>query len=407
MSAYFAAAELERFLGGLGDVWERTPHLFRQPFSTPLAPPDDYWQVLLGWAREVRAGRRFAHPRWIENDLLPAEGDGGLEAFCRRVESRYRGDWYLYQADGVQQLHPVLWHRLAEIVRPILARAGGLPPGGMMLDLFLGKYDRTPTGIHRDEGDVLAFVTQGPKRLHFWPREAFPTPWAAPERTHFQTGIWSYEKHLDAAITLEAEAGDVIYWPRAFLHLGAAPDHWAGMVTLTMWWQATAQRAIRYMVDSLWQGAATPVTYPLDVGRLGAGARALPPALEAAAAAAHARFDAGWAGALAEAWARLVTAYGFMIPPGRMRSKVSASGRYELRHPVALVELGGAPALFACGHRVATLPAAARALGSQLEALAPGAVADAATLAAAADLAPEETEPLLAALTAVGAAVAL
>jgi len=407
MRAHFDPAEVEAFLDQLWRVWGRTPHLFRRPFATPLATAADYWEVLLGWAREVRAGRRFASPRWIENDLLPAESDGGVEAFCARVDARHRGDWYLYQADGVQQLHPPVWHRLAELVRPIVAHEGGLPPGGMMLDLFLGRYDRTPTGIHRDEGEVLAFVTLGPKRLHFWPRETFPTPWAAPERTHFQTGIWSYEKHLDSALTLEAEAGDVIYWPRSFLHLGAAPDHWAGMVTLTMWWQASAQRAIRYMVESLWQGAGAPVEYPLDPARLAEGARALPAALATAAGAAHARFEAGWEGALAEAWARLVTAYGFTTPPGRGRARVSASGRYEVRHPVAVVEVGGAPALFACGHRVATLAGPALSLGPALEALAPGAVADAAALAAATGAAPEEVEPLLAALTAVGAVAAL
>lgn len=407
MSAHFAASEVEAFLDQLWRVWGRTPHLFRRPFSAPLATAADYWEVLLGWAREVRAGRRFASPRWIENGLLPEEGDGGVEAFCARVDARHKGDWYLYQADGVQQLHPPIWHRLIELVRPILAHEGGLPPGGNMLDLFLGRYDRTPTGIHRDEGEVLAFVTLGPKRLHFWPRETFPTPWAAPERTHFQTGIWGYEKHLDRAITLEAEAGDVIYWPRSFLHLGAAPDHWAGMVTLTMWWQASAQRAVRYMVDSLFRGSGDPVEYPLDLARLAAGARALPPALRAAAEGARARLETSWEDALAEAWARLATGYGFTTPPGRSRLRVSATGRYEIRHPVALVDLAGAPAIFACGHRVATLPESARALGRELETLAPGAVADTGRLAVTAGASPEAVEALLAALTAHGAAMAL
>ena len=397
---YLAEAELQAFLDQLWTKWEREPHLFRQPFSRPLVTQREYWSVLKSWAREVRAGKRFSQPKWIEAGLLPADTDADVGAFCRRVEASYSGDWYLYQADGVQHWSPEIWHRATELLRPLIQRAGGLPPGGMMLDLFLGKYDRTPTGIHRDEGEVLAFVTVGPKRLHFWPRERFEAPWASGERTHFQTGIWSYEKHLDDAITLEAEPGDVIYWPRSYYHLGASSDHWSGMVTLTMWWQASAQRAIRFIVDALLRGDPSPASYPVEIERMGAAARALPATLVAAATNARRDLDSGWDDVLAEGWARLVTGYGFLQPPGRVPVPVIGPDRYVVRHPIAVVTIAGRRVVFACGHRAHALEADSGIATGRLESLAVGEVVAA---EGAFGAPPAETESLLAALHSVGA----
>lgn len=370
MSAYFDAGERERFLGTLWEHWGRDVHHFRQPFAKPLASEAEYFEVLKGWAGEVRAGRCLAQTRWLEEDLLPSEADADLSAFCRRVESRGPQDWCLYQADGAQVWSPALWHRLSELVRPVLAHVGGLPPGGMMLDLFLGRYDRTGTGIHRDEADVLAFVTRGPKRLYFWPRARFEGRWATPDRSHFQTGIWSYEKHLEGAIVVEAQAGDVIYWPRDYFHIGASPDHWSGMMTLTMWWQASAQSAVRYVFDSLCRAEGETVVYPLRLESLADAARAVPEALRSASEGALSTLNAQWEARVAEAWARVATAYGFVMPPGLLPRP--ANGRCVVRHPIAVVAIAGRPQVFACGHRLPTPSAAGLALARRVEAAALG-----------------------------------
>jgi len=405
MTPYFAEGERQRFFDQLWAKWDREVHLFRQPFSSPLATEHEYWEVLKSWSREVRAGKCFVHSRWVDHDLLPSDADQGLASFCRRVESKDPQDWCLYQADGVQQWNPAFWHRLAELVRPIIERVGGLPPGGMMLDLFLGRYDRTPTGIHRDEADVLAFVTLGPKRLYFWPRETFEGPWATPDGSHFQTGIWSYEKHLDTAIVVEANAGDVIYWPRGYYHIGASPDHWSGMMTLTMWWQASAQRAVRFVVDSLCKGDGAPVIYPLKLDELAAGAQSLPAALAAASDAALSTLNAHWHDALAEAWARVVTAYGFVTPPARWKLTAGNAARYFVRHPIVVVEIDGQRQVFACGHKLPTPSSAASELADRLQRLSVGQTIEVHAELDVAASATAERNRMLAALQAVGAIV--
>lgn len=398
MTPHFADGERDRFFDQLWPRWDREVHLFRRPFSSPLATEQDYWEVLRNWSQEVRSGQRFVHPRWIDEDLLPSAADDSLSAFCRRVESRNPQDWYLYEPDGVQQWNPALWHRAVELLRPILRRLGGLPPGGIRFELFHGRYSRTVTGIHRDEADGLAFVTQGPKRMFFWPRGTFEDQWANADRTHFQAGIWSYEKHLDSAIVVEAEAGDIIYWPRSYYHIGASPDHWSGMVTLSIWWQASAQRAIRAVVNALLDGGGAPVTYPLELDDMAAGARSVPTALVDASEAALSALSARGNDALAEAWARVVTAYGFLTTPAPRKVSGRRAARYFLRHPIAVVELGGRLEIFACGHK---LPAVSNGLSDRLRGLSVGQTIEVQTI----ESAPAERDRLLAALEAVGAIV--
>jgi len=407
MTFHFAADERQRFFDELWRHWHRGVHLFRRPFSSPLATEEDYWEVIKNWSREVRAGKRAVHPRWIDEDLLPSDAEQSLADFCRRVEGKDQQDWYLYQPDGVQLWNPALWHRAVELLRPILERVGGLPPGGIRFELFLGRYSRTVTGIHRDEADGLAFVTLGPKRLYFWPRESFQDRWASPDRTHFQTGIWNFERHLDSAIVVDADAGDIIYWPREYYHIGAAPDHWSGMVTLSIWWQAPAQRAIQIIVNSILNGDGAPVIYPLKLDDIAAGAQSVPAALVHASEAARAALSSRWNETLAEAWARAVTGYGFLTTPAPQRITGSEATRYFVRHPIAVVEIAGRPQVFACGHKLPAPADRALALAEEIQRRSVGETIQLPAEFAGAASANAEQDRLLAALRAVGAIVPL
>ncbi|HET7293933.1 MAG TPA: cupin-like domain-containing protein [Vicinamibacteria bacterium] len=405
MPPHFSEAERGRFLGELWPKWHRGVHHFRRPFSRPMATEADYWEVVRNWSREVRTGLRAVHPRWVDEDLLPSDADGGLRSFCRRLDDRNERDWYLYQPDGVQQWNPALWHRAVELLRPILEHVGGLPPGGIRFELFLGRYSRTVTGVHRDEADGLAFVALGPKRLYFWPRETFEDRWASPDRTHFQTGVWGFERYLDSAIVVEADAGDIIYWPRGYYHVGASPDHWSGMVTLSLWWQASAQRAVQAVVDTLLSRDGVPAAYPLDFGDLASAAASLPTALRDASGAARRALEAHWDDALSDAWARVVTGYGFLTTPAPQLVAGSRAARYFVRHPIAVVEVAGRPVVFACGHRLRALPGGDPALAGRLRGLPLGGTLDVRAALASDALPSAERDQLLAGLEAVGALV--
>lgn len=395
---YFDPGEVQRFTDALWSKWDREVTVFRQPFGKRLATKDEYWTVLKGWGDDARAGKMACYPKWIEHQLLPSDADASVDAFCERVHRADPADWYLYVTDGVQRYSPLVWHRVTEILRSIIERTGEIPPGGFMLDLFLGRYDRTPSGIHRDDADTLAFVMHGTKRLYFWPREQFQNHdrWVNPARTHYQTGIWDYEKHLDSAIKVEANPGDIIYWPRGYYHIGSSDDHWSGMITLGMWWFASPERAVRHMVQALTGGDSEAVHYPVKLDDLSGAITTLPPALASASAAMRAKLERGWNHVQTEAWARLISGYGFIVPPAKAAPVTAA--RYMVRHPIAVIEMGGRHVVYACGHNVGATPSAT--LAHALRTAARGQTIEAGAFEA-------EASELLAALGGVGAIVAI
>jgi hypothetical protein len=49
----------------------------------------------------------------------------------------------------------------------------GVPPAGASFEFFAGAYRRGAFGVHKDDQDVITFVTEGRKRFRLWPYERF------------------------------------------------------------------------------------------------------------------------------------------------------------------------------------------------------------------------------------------
>jgi hypothetical protein len=352
---YFPESELNAFWSTLAAKWRKEVHHFRRPFSRPFATGDEFFRILLAWSQWVRMGGRTVSPRWIEDDLLPTAGDKDLARFGERLDAKGEKEHYVYVGDGVQRFNPALWDRAVEVLKPAITLEGGLPPGGVSLDFFHGKYSRTPTGIHCDSADVIAFVTQGPKRLFFWPQEKFSdsVKWQSPNGNHSETGIYHFEKHLDDAIAVEAEAGDVIYWPREYFHIGSSPEHWCGMVTMVLWWFGSFVGSVRNLLPTLLQGSHESYSEPFvtTLDGLGETAAAVDPRLLSAGHVIKKRIVTQLDDAVRDAWAKFVTAYGFTLPPSAREVNLGPDDRVYLQHPCAVLSDGRASYVYACGHR--------------------------------------------------------
>lgn len=349
--------EIHAFWEVLQTKWRREVYVFRQPFSRPIANTEEYFQLLVSWSDGVRDGKGLVNPRLLDEDLLPRQEHQTVENFCADMEKRCPRDWYLYVTDGVHQYQPSVWDRVAEVFRPALSLEKGIPSAGCTLDFFLGRYDRTPTGIHRDDAETLAFVTHGTKRLLFWPNEKFEAiaKWHTPEKSHYRTGIYHYERHLDDAIVVEAQPGDVIYWPRQFYHIGTSADHWSGMITLGMWWDANPQVAVKYILDSLFadtENTAAAEPYPYDPSQPASYVGQVPKELSQAARDAAQDIAGGLASATRHLWASLTTSYGFRETPGARDVDNFNPDFLQVRHPIASVEIDGVHHLYAAGNAI-------------------------------------------------------
>lgn len=353
---YFDPKEIDAFWTALAPSWNRQPVLLKRPFSKPFVDEREFMGFLQRWAQEGRDGQRMIGVHMIDADVLPLPEDRTLEAFEQRIADRWPRDWYLYLSDGIQQYDASVWERAVEVIRPALRMQGGLPAGGMMLDLFYGKYRSTPTGIHLDSSDNLAFVVRGPKRLMFWPPERFAVKLASPPRSpsHQQALTGRYAEHLADATVIDADAGDVIYWPKAFWHISTS-DNWSGMVTLPIWWNASAANLAQTMVPRLLDLRGESRFYDIDVDDVVSAASELPASLGEMVATVKGQVNARLESTAKIAWAKFVTAYGFTTPPApRDAPDVTAATRVRVRHPIVTIDLGRAAAVVACGQQMLT-----------------------------------------------------
>lgn len=353
---YFAQPEVDAFWEKVQPAWNRQPLLIKRPFSKPFVDETEFLGFLQRWAQEGRDGRRMIGVHLLDADVLPRPEDRTLEAFEQRIADRWPKDWYLYLSDGVQGYDGAVWERAVEVIRPALRLQGGLPAGGMMLDLFYGKYRSTPTGIHLDSSDNLAFVVRGPKRLMFWPPESFAVKFASPpvNPSHQQALTGRFAEHAASATIIDADAGDVIYWPKEFWHISTS-DNWSAMVTLPIWWNASAANLARTMVPRLLDLRGESRFYDIDVDDAAAAAATLPATLGEMVTTIKGQVTARLESTAKVAWAKFVTAYGFTTPPApREAAEVTDATRVRVAHPIAAIDLGRAVAVIACGQQMVT-----------------------------------------------------
>lgn len=380
------SAELQTFQQEIQAFWEvldtkmgKEVHVFRQPFSRPIATSGEFFAMLRRWADKLRQGPTPVGPRMLEEELLPGDHHQDINSFCADIDQRCPRDWYLYVEDGVQGLAPEIWDRAVTVLNPGLQRLGGVPPAGCALEFFLGRYNRTPTGIHRDDGEVLAFVTHGTKKLLFWPKERFEQQarWHTADHTHYRTGIYHYENHLDDAIVVEANVGDVIYWPRQFYHIGVSENQWSGMIAMNTWWYADPWRIATFALESCTEApqervlpVPSPRVYPLDMHNPAAGANTPPAELMQASQTLAQQVANQLSSNMQHLWASLSTGYGFVQPPGPRQVGTLDSDQLLIRHPIAGVEIDGEHHVYACGHLLWS--SSSPALGQRLMALPQG-----------------------------------
>jgi hypothetical protein len=76
--------------------------------------------------------------------------------------------------------------------------------------------------VHKDPNSVFTFLIRGEKTLRVWPFEVFADRTQQPCAVHRQLNLYDfdYRSFLDQGIALTGQAGDVLYWPSTYWHVG-------------------------------------------------------------------------------------------------------------------------------------------------------------------------------------------
>lgn len=201
--------------------WEKEPFVIRQPFGAPFPTTAETFRGLVQTGDQYRAGHGHDPTAfYLENALLiadvgprvPAADDGSIAGYAERMRRELDGRRFGLVIDNFHVQDAALWLRLRRFLRGLFEFTG-IPGWKVKSTLFLGNYKKTPAGLHHGSAGDLMFVVEGVKRIRVWPREFFLNRKDA-AFTH------DYEQYLDDSILLEGRAGDILYWPPGYWHIG-------------------------------------------------------------------------------------------------------------------------------------------------------------------------------------------
>lgn len=223
----------------------RVPTVLRRPFKTFPFSGDLILESLKRFEAGVRAGdHRKAcllsigdvetAPRRPLRTLFKEETHSieELDQACRRV---FRKKTFGLMVTQTQAVHPGIWEGLTSVLHDA-AEYLEVPPPSTYVDFFYGNYSSAFTGIHKDTQEIIAFVIHGKKRILAWPFDYFLS-----RVEGLGHGDRYFNRRLDVdprkyrkdAIVLDAQAGDVIYWPSDYWHVAEGkPGTFSAMLSL-------------------------------------------------------------------------------------------------------------------------------------------------------------------------------
>jgi hypothetical protein len=317
----------------------------------------EFLRILQQWGDHARSGKQPVNVAIVDAEAVPTAEDETLAGCEQRISQRWKDDWFLYLGDGVHLYNGAIWERAVELVTPAIRLQKGFPSGGMMLDLFFGQYRSTPSGIHLDTSDNLAFIVQGPKRIILWPNHCFTVKSSSPSHDPSHQGALTgrYRDHMKDAIVIDANEGDVIYWPKEYWHIAVSEENWSAMVTIPMWWSARPASLARFMLDRTLDLQGEPQLYAVDGDCISAAAYEVPSSILAVVSDVKTQIAERLDLSAKVAWAKFVTAFGFMVPPARRTAPtVGDDVKLRVNYPIVCIPTGEAAIVIACGHQTST-----------------------------------------------------
>lgn len=203
--------------------WEKRPVVIKNPFGKSFAGEEEIFAALVRAGGQFRAGEHTINPRFsVEHGLLltdvekkmPVIDDRAISGYAARLSRELEGRAFELIVNRFHTHSAELWMRMRGFFRG-LHELIGIPAYNLEATLFLRNHAVTSFGIHKDTASIFAFVIAGRKKMLVWPEEYFRD-----KEVTFNS--LDYEKFSDGAISVEGEAGDILYWPSSYWHVGEA-----------------------------------------------------------------------------------------------------------------------------------------------------------------------------------------
>lgn len=212
--------------------WQpRVPTVIRQPFkvfpfseAAVLRAMKVFAEGLRGGDQRIRClvsvGDSETAPRRPLKALFRQESESlmQLERNCAKTFSQKNFGLMVTRFEAVD---PGIWSSLTAFLQDARGCID-FPVPLAFVDFFYGNYSSSFTGVHKDTQEIFAFVVRGEKRILAWPFDYFLSrvKGLSPgsRYLHMRLAV-DPRKYRKDAIVLNAQPGDVIYWPSDYWHV--------------------------------------------------------------------------------------------------------------------------------------------------------------------------------------------
>ena len=188
------------------------------------------------------------------NRWFPKAADQNFFGYRDRMSQQLNGKEYYFVVGDLHASDRSFYHRLIDFAEE-LAQFVGRSRRRVDTQLFVGNASRTPFGIHNDAAGVFHIPLVGTKKMRFWNEDYVKHNPTVKYQLDFQ-------EHLEGSTSLEAEPGEMLYWPSRLWHI--AESNGAFGITWGLgWWngdhrtQLLENEVRRLIVESIDRGPAT------------------------------------------------------------------------------------------------------------------------------------------------------
>jgi hypothetical protein len=210
--------------------WRQRPFVIKNAFPAAFLTEQDTfdaWRKFVAGVPPARWGNLARLYRGSElivdvEPFVPTASDISWDSYLRRLSDQTGApDWGLCLTDP--QLSSAKIFRSLLTFLDSLFRNIGMPRGGCGPDLFMMNHKESFFRLHKDVQDVFTFVISGWRRFLLWPFDTFST--IAGMGTHqarepCRLVDVDHEAYRSQATVLEGTAGDLLYWPAEWWHVG-------------------------------------------------------------------------------------------------------------------------------------------------------------------------------------------
>jgi 50S ribosomal protein L16 3-hydroxylase len=217
----------------MAESWGRKPALFKNAFAGPIWELQIFFDMLLELRSAVERGKP-ANVIFFDQSgsaifggitsqrlkssletLLPTSEEPDLKTYLDRLTRDPKYAEFGIFVESAHEFVPI-WRPISKILDQIYHYID-LPRVPLNTDVWIGNYKQTPIGAHKDPLDNMMLMVSGTKRIRLWD-DPFWREMVDVE--HDRQPFRDYGALISQSITFELEAGDLLYWPASYWHVG-------------------------------------------------------------------------------------------------------------------------------------------------------------------------------------------